>query len=1146
MQYQVRHDSRDLNDRQPFGAVPCGTTIQIFLNIANGVAPADIQLRCWSTSAGELVLAPQSVAEEAAKQRYKFVLNAPAVPGLLWYHFILRCGDSTRWYGAPRDGLGGEGVLYDSVPTDWQVTVYATGAKVPAWYTHGVMYQIFPDRFHRGDHSGQPPPLPPGALYHPRWDDFPFYAKDPQTGNIVAYDFFGGTLAGIIDKLPYLQSLGVSILYLNPIFTSVSNHKYDTGDYKQVDAQFGGDAGFERLRKAAAAAGIRVILDGVFSHTGSDSLYFREAVQSKESPYYSWYRFTNYPDEYECWWGVTTLPNVDEMDPSYREYVITGPDSVIKHWARRGVAGWRLDVADELPGEFVQEMYRELKAANPNAVLIGEVWEDASHKESYGKLREYLWGHELDSVINYPFRAAVLDFLTGAGTAGAAIRRLASLAENYPWPYFYSTMNVLGTHDVPRILTLLGGAPAETDLTKLAQARYRLPDEARRLGLARLRLAAAIQFTSPGVPCVYYGDEAGMEGHSDPQNRRTYPWGGEVAELVAWYRGLSELRRRETALRTGRWIPLAAGEDVLAFGRRSDDGKDALGEPMADAAVVVLVNRCSEPAEISVDIAAVCLGPLVDLLAEPSEANLYVPDEQGLLQLCLAPLSVKILKAGVHAAFLQRSAGILLHPTSLAGPFGVGDLGPAARSFVDWLAAANQKLWQVLPLNPVDQTGSPYQSASAFAGNYLLISPEDLLAEGLLAPADLPAGLPSDRVEYDNAGREKLRLLRAAFAHFNRQTPSAAFRDFCREAADWLEDYALFMALKDAHGGKAWPEWDPGAAKRRPTALKRWRRELADEIAFHRFVQFVFFTQWTRLRSLANANGIRIVGDLPIFVAHDSADVWAAPQLFSLNKFGRPRTKAGVPPDYFSRTGQLWGNPHYRWEVHAKDNFAWWVRRMRWLLGLVDAVRIDHFRGFEAFWEIPARGKTAVGGRWVKGPGPKLFQALRRELGDVPVLAEDLGVITPAVNRLKDAFFFPGMAVLPFSIWREDAGFHLPAVQPNTFFYTGTHDNDTMLGWLQELWRTDRLLYGAVAAYAGKTEKTPPRSLVGPLIGVVLGSEARIAIVPMQDWLGLDSRARMNFPSTCAGNWGWRLTGGELSAALAAKIGRVTRQANRQ
>jgi len=348
---------------------------------------------------------------------------------------------------------------------------------------------------------------------------------------------------------------------------------------------------------------------------------------------------------------------------------------------------------------------------------------------------------------------------------------------------------------------------------------------------------------------------------------------------------------------------------------------------------------------------------------------LYMPDAQGLLQIELQPYSAIVLKAAVHPLFAQRRArGLLLHPTSLSGPYGIGDLGASARSFVDWLAEAGQTFWQVLPLTPVDSTGSPYQSASAFAGNSLLISPEELMTCGLLKQIVLPAGLCNGKVEYEKITAWKEELLRSAYAIFRCGNEPELYRRFCLDATGWLDDYALFMALKNHHGGVAWTEWGTELTHREPATLQRYRIELAAEIDFHRFVQYIFFTQWDALHRYAANKGIRIVGDLPIFVSHDSSDVWAFPHLFSLDKNGRPKTRAGVPPDYFSRTGQLWGNPHYDWTRHAAEDYAWWVRRLRWLFRAVDAVRIDHFRGFEAFWAISARAKTAVHGKWVKGP----------------------------------------------------------------------------------------------------------------------------------------------------------------------------------
>ena len=469
----------------------------------------------------------------------------------------------------------------------------------------------------------------------------------------------------------------------------------------------------------------------------------------------------------------------------------------------------------------------------------------------------------------------------------------------------------------------------------------------------------------------------------------------------------------------------------------------------------------------------------------------------------MPPFGARVFKAGVHAFFAKRQAGTLLHPTSLPGPYGIGDIGPTAHAFIDWLAQSGQSLWQILPLGPVDDTGSPYQSSSAFAGNLLLISLEDLQVRGLLDSIEIPAGLSPDRVEYEKVTAWKTEQLRRAFAAFRQKPVPSDYRHFLRTAAEWLEDYALFMALKDLHGGLVWTAWEAGAARRKPRTLARYRRELADEIDFYRFGQYVFFSQWEKLHAHAAALGIQIVGDVPIFVAHDSADVWARPELFALNRQGQPLTKAGVPPDYFSKTGQLWGNPHYKWTTHAAEDYDWWVSRLRWLFQSVDAIRMDHFRGFEAFWEVPAHYKTARKGRWVQGPGRELFLALRRRLGKLPILAEDLGVITPAVEALKEEFFLPGMAVLPFSIWKEGEKVHWPAPTPNTFYYTGTHDNDTLLGWLNEIYYTDADLYTIVATYAGRSAEIAPRRLVSALIEQILQSDARIAMIPVQTGWGL-------------------------------------------
>lgn len=474
-----------------------------------------------------------------------------------------------------------------------------------------------------------------------------------------------------------------------------------------------------------------------------------------------------------------------------------------------------------------------------------------------------------------------------------------------------------------------------------------------------------------------------------------------------------------------------------------------------------------------------------------------------------------------------RSSGILMHPTSLPSRFGVGDIGPEAHRFVDQLADAGQRWWQLLPLGPTGAGNSPYQSHSSFAGNMLLLSPEAMVQRGRLKPEDLPAavGEPTDAVDYLKAAEIKNAILAKAFARFS---PDAAFHDFVAGNESWLRDYALFMALKDRHQGRPWFDWEPELTARRPEALAAFAESAAEAIRFHEFAQFLFFEQWAALREACRRRDVKLIGDVPIFVAHDSADVWSRPDLFFLDEWGKPTVVAGVPPDYFSKTGQLWGNPLYRWEAHAKDDYAWWRQRLRALLRQVDLIRIDHFRGFEAYWEVPGGAETAVNGRWVPGPGAALFQALKDEFPDLPFIAEDLGLITPEVEALRDEFDLPGMRVLQFG-FAVDSGAekHLPHRHPvHCIVYTGTHDNDTSVGWItNEHVETTQSVEeieeerGFALRYLG----TDGREFGWDMIRLAFSSVAEIAVVPMQDVLGLDGRARMNIPGKGEGNWRWRL-----------------------
>lgn len=490
----------------------------------------------------------------------------------------------------------------------------------------------------------------------------------------------------------------------------------------------------------------------------------------------------------------------------------------------------------------------------------------------------------------------------------------------------------------------------------------------------------------------------------------------------------------------------------------------------------------------------------------------------------------------------SRLCGVLAHPTSFPSPYGIGDLGSGAYDFIDFLAASGQHLWQVLPLGPTSYGDSPYQGFSAFAGQPLLISPDKLKEYGLLQQRDLteiPAWDPK-LVDYGWVLVYKTELFKKAFSNFSymQGTPLASeFHDFCNRHAYWLNDYALFMALKDLHGGKCWLEWETPYLS--PDPGFRWELEekMREEIDYYKFLQFLFDRQWNALKQYANDRGIAVIGDIPIFVALDSADVWANKGLFQLDSTGHPTRVAGVPPDYFSATGQLWGNPLYNWDAHRNENYRWWIARIRHQTMLTDYLRIDHFRGFESYWSVPARDDTAIGGTWMPGPGADLFYAIQRELGeDLPIFAEDLGVITPEVERLRDQFQFPGMKILQFAFQDTGESSYHPhnLTSANCLCYTGTHDNDTTLGWYESLPEASKEKLEKYANSDGT-------AISLDLIRLCLGSIARYAIYPIQDLLKLDTKARMNTPGVPAGNWCFRYQEEDLTPEISRWLLDTTR-----
>ena len=559
-------DSRSPQCKAPFGAVPCGQPITLTLfppaDCAGGVLVLHLE---FTGLTREAPLSPV-----AGGEGYTVTYHAPAEPELIWYCFRLERRDGSQvWLG--KNGLCGEGQA-----ACWQQTVYDDALSTPEWFGKGVTYQIFPDRFRR-----TAVPDPTGMLgdrvVHQNWEELMEYLPD-ERGEIRNRDFFGGSLMGIEEKLPYLKELGVSTLYLCPIFESDSNHRYNTGDYDKIDPMLGTQEDFTRLCTKAHALGIHVMLDGVFNHTGNNSRYFNAlgsypslgAAQSRESPYYPWYNFQEWPHRYDCWWGIHTLPAVNESHPEYIDFIIEGEDSVIRRWLRAGADAWRLDVADELPDEFIARIRKVMMEEKSESFLLGEVWEDGSNKIAYSKRRKYLLGRETHGLMNYPFRVSAMDYLRG-GDAAAFKEAMETIRENYPRPAFYSCMNMLGTHDNPRILTLLGTYPREAPPSRTERAHYRMTPEEYHRGCRLLQTGAIILYAFPGSPTIFYGDEAGMEGYEDPFNRGTFPWGHEDRMLQRRFALLGSLRSNRVSLQKGELRWLHAQGHGLAFARTLGD-----------------------------------------------------------------------------------------------------------------------------------------------------------------------------------------------------------------------------------------------------------------------------------------------------------------------------------------------------------------------------------------------------------------------------------------------------------------------------------------------------------------------------------------------------------------------------------------------
>ena len=583
--------SRDPKFRYPLGAVAEGTTVHFKITMPRDLACSAAFLIIEKDGAGRKILDMFWCGMNGKDKEWWECDFTPNDSGLYFYHFEAK---TNRGHTSLYRGINGHSTVGHSINL-WQLTVYDKELTVPDWLAGGIMYQIFPDRFYN---SGKKKIGVPGdRVLRKDWGGEPYWKERDPNGEVITKDYFGGDLRGIQEKLPYLKSLGVTCLYLNPIFEAHSNHRYNTADYSRIDPLLGDEDDFVNLCKEADDMGIKILIDGVFSHTGSDSIYFNReerypslgAFNSKESPYYPWYNFREWPENYECWWNFDTLPNVKETNYQYNAY-INGENGIVQRWLKKGAAGWRLDVADELPDEFICNIAKAAKAAKPDSIILGEVWEDASNKFAYGIRRKYLLGGQLDTVMNYPFRDAILQYLTGEHSS-LCMESIETICENYPPQVINLLMNHIGTHDTERAITVLGGDPVENHGREW-QAKTKLSKYAYEKGLHKLRLASLLQYTLPGVPCIYYGDEAGMQGYKDPFNRGCYPWGNENQDLIYWYKSLAALRNNFEVFKDGKLRNAYSHKSIMSFERYKtlENGDEEV--------IFVAVNRSSSNAPV--------------------------------------------------------------------------------------------------------------------------------------------------------------------------------------------------------------------------------------------------------------------------------------------------------------------------------------------------------------------------------------------------------------------------------------------------------------------------------------------------------------------------------------------------------------------
>ena len=1103
----IFHDSRNREYRDPFGAARAGTSVMLAIDIRD-CDVRRVELEMWRDGEARQYLPMQQHSWNENGSRYFITFMLPDEGCLIWYRFLVRFmqdGETkTIYYGNNEACTGGAGRFGNEgeiVP--YQITVYRR-TKLPEWYRDGIVYQIFPDRFAR-DRNWRERVERANVHVNSRrydiiktvaedWSQPAYYVRD-SLGKVVEWPMYGGSLRGIEEKLDYIRSLGVTAIYLNPIFEATSNHRYDTADYMHIDPALGTDEDFRSLAEAARSRGIRLILDGVFSHTGADSIYFDRfgnysslndkdggtgapgAWDSADSPYRSWYMFDeNERYGYRSWWGVEDLPEVNENDPGYRRFIL-GEDGVVAHWMKMGASGWRLDVADELPDSFIEQTRRTVKRTKSDGLLIGEVWEDASNKISYGERRRYLLGDELDGTMNYPLRDILLDYVNYTISPGMAGEKILSLEENYPPESFYGALNLIGSHDRERIITAMA---AEEDYESAVR---------------KVRLLSTLQYALPGVPCVYYGDEAGLAGGADPANRSGYPWGDEDPDLLYHYRMLGLIYDEHPALAGGdlRILPGKDGisGDVFAFTR---SGKDAAG---LDETLLVLANRSYSGTEVDLrSIEGLSCGYALELL---TSEELPLDGEGRLEPLRMDRLSSMIISLREKPVEEEnfRAGGVICHISSLGTPV----LGKPARDFVDFIADAGFRLWQVLPLNPAGDGGSPYSSRSAFAGDERFINYDELP---------------------DMDGYEA----------------------FVRDNGYWLGDHIAYTIIRESQDGRPWSEW-PDELKfadsgRYLESLSGEYSTMVDELAKR---QYWFFRQWKDLREYARSKGVSIIGDLPIYMAQESADVWANKELFRMDSSGRKKVNAGVPPDMFTGEGQNWGNPLYDWEKMKETGYEWWMNRIRQCAERYDILRFDHFRGLSEYFAIPEGGEPGDG-CWQHGPGLGFIRAavdmLEEEGLDMGLIAEDLGFLDAGVKDLMKLSGLPGMDVWQFSS-REmlEMCEREPERARKRVFYTGTHDNNTLIGWLDELKGNispdpaaeDDPAYGSGREEAERIRKENEEDAL-QIIRTLYESPAAVVMLQLQDVFMLGGSARMNVPGVPEGNWTWKIPGESVREAF--------------